>query len=75
MLVSSFGIPKNFRRAPMFEFELPKPLFEFAYDKPHCDLLLALPPTCSSTIPSALTIPYYHSEGLSICQRTRYNYL
>ena len=33
---------------PAHEFE--KPLFEFAYERPHCDLLLALPPTFSSSM-------------------------
>lgn len=34
----------------MFVLEFEKPLFEFAYERPHCDLLLALPPTFSSSM-------------------------
>ena len=34
----------------MFVLEIEKPLFEFAYERPHCDLLLALPPTFSSSM-------------------------
>lgn len=34
----------------MFVLEFEKPLFEFAYESPHCDLLLALPPTFSSSM-------------------------
>ena len=37
-----------FSRAPMLSLALPNPLFEFEYDKPHCDPLLALPPTIRS---------------------------
>ncbi len=33
----------------MFVFEFEKPLFEFAYERPHCEPLFALPPTCSSS--------------------------
>ena len=33
----------------MFVFEFEKPLFEFAYDRPHCAPLFALPPTFSSS--------------------------
>lgn len=39
----------NFRRAPMFVFEFEKALFEFAYARPHCAPLFALPPTFSSS--------------------------
>lgn len=34
----------------MFVLEFEKPLFEFAYERPHCDLLSALPPTFSSSM-------------------------
>ena len=34
----------------MFVLEFEKPLFEFAYERPHCDLLFALPPTFSSSM-------------------------
>ena len=34
----------------MFVLEFEKPLFEFAYERPHCDPLLALPPTFSSSM-------------------------
>lgn len=34
----------------MFVLEFDKPLFEFAYERPHCDLLSALPPTFSSSM-------------------------
>ena len=34
----------------MFVLEFEKPLFEFAYERPHSDLLLALPPTFSSSM-------------------------
>lgn len=34
----------------MFVLEFEKPLFEFAYERPHRDLLLALPPTFSSSM-------------------------
>lgn len=34
----------------MFVFEFEKPLFEFVYERPHCEPLLALPPTFSSSI-------------------------
>ena len=34
----------------MFVLEFEKPLFEFAYESPHCDLLLAFPPTFSSSL-------------------------
>ena len=33
----------------MFVFEFEKPLFEFVYERPHCEPLLALPPTFSSS--------------------------
>ena len=39
----------------MFVLEFEKPLFEFAYDKPHCDLLFAFPPTFRSSTPSAIS--------------------
>lgn len=41
-------------RAPMFVLEFENPLFEFAYDKPHCDPLFAFPPTFRSSTPSAI---------------------
>ena len=34
----------------MFVLEFEKPLFEFAYERPHCDPLLASPPTNSSSM-------------------------
>ena len=40
----------------MFVLEFEKPLFEFAYDKPHCDLLFAFPPTFRSSTPSAIRV-------------------
>ena len=34
----------------MFVHVFENELFEFAYERPHCDLLLALPPTFSSSM-------------------------
>ena len=45
---------QNMSRAPMFVLESENPLFEFAYDKPHCVPLFAFPPTFRSSTPSAI---------------------
>ena len=47
---TNFFYSENFRRAPTLSFEFEKPLFEFAYERPHCDPLFALPPTIRSSM-------------------------
>ena len=50
----------------MFVLEFEKPLFEFAYERPHCDLLFALPPTFSSSTMYHLSFAPPHGGRSSV---------
>ena len=50
----------------MFVLEFEKPLFEFAYERPHCDLLFALPPTFSSSTMYHLSFAPQHGGRSSV---------